>query len=486
MADRRQGERRQGPGDRRQGLSDRRFGRRDAEPLGELEAALEASAVESPAAKTPQQAGPLSDDELGALGRHNSPLLEREDAWIHRRVEHIYLGPDVMLERRVTIDFTVPPSAHVAGVNAAGEPVTYVPISVLRKWPPVMKFDLRDEIGQRLPLLTTHQVAQVDSAALVALAEKANGGPLPGVLERRVQQIARHRSAPALRALHRVLSPRKEGSDFEVRQRLGNNQRFVDLATHMVNASVVWVPVAAEGGRRRVIKLCYSIPAENQLDLLRTLFAQLGWASVVFWFELPHIGDAASYHLHLEAQRFMRFTDARLLLPRPMAGAPPSATHTQWHNEHAHLHVAEMRMRSVGLATITMRVQRSGTVVGAWLATVGIALLQWAYALRADEILRHPLEAPALVLVTVPVILVAFVARPVPRLHAQPVLLGLRGLVNLSGVVSLAAAVAALASDSHSQTHTAWWITAIISTVIALAATLSVILPGGPPTGAHD
>jgi hypothetical protein len=399
-------------------------------------------------------------------------------------VEHIYLGPDVMLERRITIDFTVPTDTHVVGATTFGRPLTYLPISVLRKWPPVMKFDLRDELDRPVPLFTTRQVARIDAAALTTLAERVSGRPLPTNLDRLVRTIALSPPRQARRAFNSAFNPRPGASHRAVRERLANDQRFADLAAHLVDASVVWAPIPAEPGRRRIIKLCYSIPAENQLDLLRTLFAQLRWTSVVFWFELPHIGDAASYHLHLEAQKFMEFTDARLLLPRRVAGMlPPAATHTQWNSEHAHLYATELRMRSAGLATIEMRVQRQGTVVGGWLATIAIAGLQWTFALQKDVILaRDSIEAPVAVLILVPLVMVAFAARPTPRLHAQPVLLGFRALVNLAGLVSVAAAIAAVAAPKHAA-GVAWWIAACVATAIAVATTVSVILPRGKSTG---
>src|SRR5205823_6557559 len=102
-------------------------------------------------------------------GVRGAALLEREERWIHRRVESMTLGPDLLVRRRLSIDFTVPADLHEIRVGGGNEILSYLPLSVLRKWPPLWNLDIEDEWRRPLPLLTSIENGIVDAAALVEL-----------------------------------------------------------------------------------------------------------------------------------------------------------------------------------------------------------------------------------------------------------------------------------------------------------------------------
>jgi hypothetical protein len=82
-------------------------------------------------------------------------LLRRAGAWRHRRVETITLVTHEAVRRQVSIDFTVPEEFRESlRLSAAHEYA--VPLAILAKRP-LVHFDLRNEEGHSIPLLTAEQ-----------------------------------------------------------------------------------------------------------------------------------------------------------------------------------------------------------------------------------------------------------------------------------------------------------------------------------------
>jgi hypothetical protein len=104
----------------------------------------------------------------------------RQAEWIHRRVERVTFPArnEPIIRRTVTIDFTIPDALRPTDPKldgATSDGLFYVPLSVLRKWPPVLQLDLRNEQDEPIPLLTRSQNGIADKALLVALAQKVAG-----------------------------------------------------------------------------------------------------------------------------------------------------------------------------------------------------------------------------------------------------------------------------------------------------------------------
>jgi hypothetical protein len=94
-------------------------------------------------------------DKLEAVGRSAADVLHNRHEWIHRRVESLsFPSPDASIDRRyLSIDFTIP---NVAPIQHAGRNRYYVPLSLIRKWPPLLRLDLTYE-GHSVPFLTRTQ-----------------------------------------------------------------------------------------------------------------------------------------------------------------------------------------------------------------------------------------------------------------------------------------------------------------------------------------
>jgi hypothetical protein len=99
--------------------------------------------------------GEQIDDRASEIAHAAEVLLRRAGAWRHRRVETITLVTHEAVRRQVSIDFTVPEEFRESlRLSAAHEYA--VPLAILAKRP-LIHFDLRNEEGHSIPLLTAEQ-----------------------------------------------------------------------------------------------------------------------------------------------------------------------------------------------------------------------------------------------------------------------------------------------------------------------------------------
>jgi hypothetical protein len=91
--------------------------------------------------------------------------------WVRRRVESISYETAHTVRRRVSVDLRMLPELMSEPVVLWGdEPIHYIPIAQLRKQR-LVRFDLRDEDGRALPLVTTRRNCAITAAMLSAAAQ---------------------------------------------------------------------------------------------------------------------------------------------------------------------------------------------------------------------------------------------------------------------------------------------------------------------------
>lgn len=95
-------------------------------------------------------------NQLLAVGESAAEQMPDRSVWIHRRVEQITfpMPTDRVYRRKMSIDFTIPP---VTPIKEDGHSRYYVPLSLLSRWPPLLRIDLRGVDGDPVPLLTRRQ-----------------------------------------------------------------------------------------------------------------------------------------------------------------------------------------------------------------------------------------------------------------------------------------------------------------------------------------
>lgn len=275
----------------------------------------------------------FTDSQLVAAGESAAGAVAERSKWIHRRVEQITfpLPSERMYRRDVSIDFTIP---NVAAVNSEPPNRYYVPLSLLERWPPILRLDLRSAEGQPIPLLTSDQNAIADAALLRAVARRAlekAGFKLNDELSETIDRLAGlRRSARQLPARREVMNgtllslipPRTLGDRTPEQEALAQDHLFMELAGAMPRMTLLWLRVEGSPGDREVVKLSYDAPFRRRIKpWSRQAFAM---SPLIVDFGAPHLGGSGSYHLAVSVPPPLLISDAALLIrqPRTAEGRP--------------------------------------------------------------------------------------------------------------------------------------------------------------------
>jgi hypothetical protein len=240
-------------------------------------------------------------------------LIGTWDDWIKRRVESIQFESDMTVRRRVSVDFRLRTWLPEPILTWNGQRVHYIPIALLNK-EPLLSFDLNDETGRAVPLLTRKKNAAIAAASLVAMAqlsvwtrlgiavgfdELAKDGSRPPNPRRirlpreiedtlvRIAYLPYEAKKGAKEFLTEFLAAdlssqtplsewkwkRVEEDDGETyweyddgsqwRYELARDRKMRTLLGDLAELWMVAIPVVHEPGRRRIIKFCYS---EHRLE----------------------------------------------------------------------------------------------------------------------------------------------------------------------------------------------------------------------------
>jgi hypothetical protein len=105
------------------------------------------------------------------LGYQTLRLIGNWETWVHRRVESIQYESASSIRRRVSVDLRLREELFGDPVfRWADESIQYVPIALLNKQA-LIRFDVHDEEGRALPVMSRHRNARITAATLVALAQ---------------------------------------------------------------------------------------------------------------------------------------------------------------------------------------------------------------------------------------------------------------------------------------------------------------------------
>ncbi|HEX8122930.1 MAG TPA: hypothetical protein VF549_16890 [Solirubrobacteraceae bacterium] len=370
-------------------------------------------------------------------------ILDRE-RWIHRRVEHLEFVDETIARRRISIDFGIPPHAILTTIEqlaaitstmavataadaAPDEEVRLVPLTVLAGWPPVLNLDIRDASGQPLSLLSKVTTNAIDLRILFAFARS--------VLDQETAEVLR----PGLAAVVEREGPRaSEGARYVtevvesfVEQRAAAGMevdsdgigRLLDLVGVLKTSTLLWVAVQGPPRARRLVKLAYDEPVSRGLTLWARVLSSLGWRSVVVHAEVPHVGDANSYHLEVHippslelltarlalssdppppgaVQRLVRFSENALRIveravaaargrPGPQPRQRHASRHTRVLTRRGHLYLFGDRSRALGILQVRMTPTRQGPLTGMLVLCLAAAALITVL----DRIAAHVVDA---------------------------------------------------------------------------------------------
>jgi hypothetical protein len=448
-----------------------------------------------------------SRDTLLAVGRAAAPALRTQHEWIHRRVESISfpLAQSAIARRRISIDFTVPPTDAIPDGTSVRR--HYVPLSILRKWPPMLRIDLRDGAGTPIPLLTAEQNAVVDGEVLVTMAQAIAadrlGSPDLGELEPLLRRVAEEPQHAASHALREVLPPRAKMPDDKLdalRHALRCDDAFVRIAGGLTSHTILWFRVQSEPGAREIAKFAYDV--EFGVDLSWWEPPAFGLRPVTARYHSPHLGGWSSYHLLVEAPTPLRVIDTRLqLTPRPTVDSAVGPVHDpdivatccasrdtlRQKNRtlfsavgagRARFYVTGDRDGLEGDALVSMAVEKRGYVRGAAIAGATTAALISLFAVFLDEAASRR-EAAVAMLVFGPALLSYLLVRPSEHVLAASLLRGSRRVLLVIGGLPLASAAALIVERGEADALTCWFFVALA--VLAWMLSLPLIIAAAPP-----
>src|SRR4051812_25538122 len=118
----------------------------------------------------------LTSAETEILGRFCAELLEGDSQWIFRRRESVTVLDDATVRRQQSVDFTLDTINSLLEFKEVcsrvfGEGLCAAPLFILEKDPAsALAFDLEEETGRSLSLMTTAENGEISAATMKVLA----------------------------------------------------------------------------------------------------------------------------------------------------------------------------------------------------------------------------------------------------------------------------------------------------------------------------
>lgn len=391
-------------------------------------------------------------------------LALRPQTWIHRHVEQVCYLDRQTTRRWHSIDFTVP-----AVDPEADEPVTarFVPLARIAK-ADLIDFDLRDEQGTALPMLTSEQNWAVSAALLRALAELHAPGLQDPILDGAITDLVLTRN-PAVRE-------RAWARIFDQRTTLGRQllappdpafpnvpSNFAVIALELARDFYLYVPCEPDQhGQRRIVKLAYN--TRETAPRPGSLGERLGWSAIEGSFQVPLAGWANSYHFELLAPGGTEI----------LAGDFAARSHGEERHDgllgptsRGHFRLSQLDRRT-GRVDVRLRAADGALALGTLLLSAITVAVLFAFKQHLATI-TNPADLAAVdpVLLALPGLFIVYLVRPGEHAILTDFLAGLRWVALASGLSGFAAAVVLCLGLDPKRLHA--WLLAL--TIVAAAAT---------------
>ncbi len=425
-----------------------------------------------------QWADELNPRALRILGGVALELLKRPDRWIHRRVERVFFRDHLAARHQTSVDFTLP--SNVAPIAVLdGEAVYAAPLFMVAKshpgppprgaqpdFPraPYSAIDFRDQHGTSLPLLTRRQSGLI---AAVVLRERANevlgAAHVREDLRTEINDIATLDTIYDRPATKAVLEREVPAAD--LRMKLRKDPLFRELAYAFSSHSLI---VCLFRGRphRTIVKLVYDEVTNTGVGTQKgRLRRSLGWKSEQYFVALTEIGGCASYHVEIDLPRELELNEIGLVGTRyedfGRALSKLSRSRQRFYIRQVgkaltgSLYVPRPGDAGVGAAWVKLRARRAGFLVGALVASLITTAVLSLAAIAAPQILSegNP-EGAIAVLLLLPTLLAAYVARPGEHAITSRMLRWARIALVLDGMLPFISALLLLTSTTAAKQAT--------------------------------
>jgi hypothetical protein len=230
--------------------------------------------------------GEQIEECAGEIAAAAEVLLRQQAGWRHRRVETITVLSHEQVRRHVSVDFTVP-EEYRDSLRLPGHGEHAVPLAFLVKRP-LVHFDLRNEEGHSIPLLTAEQNRMIGRELLFQILIRELS------LQDADEDAVTLAAGPLVEAIladdERRLDDRID--ELEEAHGLEPLLDFRAMAALLSRSFIVWAVVRGVD-RRRIFKFAHD-----------HRFAQLpGW---IHAYEAPGVTEAWSYHVEVDVPADLR------------------------------------------------------------------------------------------------------------------------------------------------------------------------------------
>ncbi len=426
---------------------------------------------------------------VAAVGKGIFWMLNSGHEWVHRRSETVEFHDRKTVTRTVTAEFTLPDV--IPTLRLASGPVRLVPVTLMDKHN-LVHFELRDECGSAVPVLTAEENTVVGTAALVAAAADAlSCAPqdVPEELRLQLRGIAGGTRQQRLACL-----AQREHWD----ARLERAQAFSLMVDRLAASFPVLVLLRAEPGDRRILRFCYDEivnihELEPDVEALRQRWigpkaaelavkvgAFVGWTATAVEFSTPSAVDTQSFHFEVKAPDGADITQASLAVGRRSSSRAYRHDWAPGGTPRVHLHVSRAASGSSGAARVWLRASRRGWLATACfsaIVTAMVLLLGYLWLQSAGPTI-HPSPADAAaILVALPGVFATMLARPSEHAMAATLLLGVRALLILDALAAFAAAALLVSGLPDGLVIRLWGVLAIAAGWLAAMVLLSMVFP---------
>jgi len=439
------------------------------------------------ASPIPITAAELSDR---AVGQGIFWMLSASPEWVHRRREYVSFHDSATVTRRVRVELTVPDVTPRLGPPRRR--VCLVPLTFLEKRE-LANFDVRDEDGRTIPVLTADETITVSTAALLAAACHAQGcelEQLEDALIASVREVVQGGGdEPEVAREHDARFPSVSRS----------SPVFGPILERLAWQFPVLVLLPDCVGQRRILEFSYDeavdvrdlvIDVEEMQDrwigpkparLLSRLASWLGWSPTRITVPVLSAADCQSYHFEARAPDGVEITEAALVVGPDRKSRSNRHAWAPGGTPRVHLHISHAVSGSKGDALISLRASRRGWLAFAWFSASVIALVLLVGMFWIPTILTAPghsgATAAAAFLLVLPGVFATVLVRPGEHAMASLLLLSVRGMLLIAGLIAYVAAALPISGLPEDRIMLAWSALSVVAMALAIAITLSYRLP---------
>jgi hypothetical protein len=201
------------------------------------------------------------------------------------------------------------------------------------------------------------------------------------------------------------------------------------------------------------------------------------------WVVTPSVGQGGTFHLTVHAPEGLKITDGALVTlasnPATKESIPQQQVPVSESGQEPHVFVRDLPLATAGFAWYDVRARGATVVRAAWFTALATAVILGVGSLSVST-LTDPdnavgTQAAATLLLIVPTIAAAYVARPSEHRMTTSVVFGIRFLTLLSGAASFGAACVLALSARGNTAQVAWDSCALLAILVSLALTLTAL-----------